>query len=90
MRPEDDKSLYAVVPTRRGNNGPIEWMLPHKDNGDCIYLSAGNFCSIWNHAPAACREFDCRKWWAGFSKAEKLHVMHDLDSAVAQAAKERL
>ena len=39
LRPEDDKELYVVIPTRKGNDGQIEFMLPHKPNGDCYYLS---------------------------------------------------
>jgi Fe-S-cluster containining protein len=41
LRAEDDKELYVVIPTRKGNDGPIEFVLPHKPNGDCYYLAYG-------------------------------------------------
>ena len=41
LRAEDDKEFYVVIPTRKGNDGPIEFVLPHKPNGDCYYLAYG-------------------------------------------------
>jgi hypothetical protein len=83
--------LYVVIPTRKGNDGQIEFMLPHKPNGDCYYLSyvggGRSKCSIWDHAPAACREFDCRKWWASFNPTQQEALLFDhLDSDVVLAA----
>ena len=69
-------------------------MLPHKPNGDCYYLTYGgdgrSECSIWDHAPTACREFDCRKWWASFDPTQQEALLLDyLDSDVALAAMAR-
>ena len=94
LRAEDDKELYVVIPTRKGNDGPIEFVLPHKPNGDCYYLAYGgdgrSECSIWDHAPTACREFDCRKWWASFDPTQQEALLLDyLDSDVALAAMAR-
>ena len=94
LRAEDDKELYVVIPTRKGNDGPIEFVLPHKPNGDCYYPAYGgdgrSECSIWDHAPTACREFDCRKWWASFDPTQQEALLLDyLDSDVALAAMAR-
>jgi Fe-S-cluster containining protein len=35
LRAEDDKELYVVIPSRKGNDGPIEFVLPHKPDGRC-------------------------------------------------------
>ena len=42
-----------------GQNRAIGRVLTRKPNGDCVYLSDSG-CSIHDHAPKTCREFDCR------------------------------
>lgn len=46
------------------NNALTSWMLPKRDNGECIYLTEGR-CSIYQNRPLACRMFDCRKYLVG-------------------------
>jgi hypothetical protein len=92
LGPEDEDWFYIVVPTRKGNDGPVEFMLAHHANGDCYYLT-DNGCAIWDRAPFACREFDCRKWWNGFDERQKIAVMRGGlpdDMACASAAMDRL
>lgn len=83
----DDPAQYYTVPTRKGLDGPIEWMLQHKSNGDCIYLDEHG-CSIHGRAPWSCRQFDCRKWFLSFPEAmQDLLLPDDLDGEVVSAAK---
>lgn len=85
----DDPFAYFVTPTRRGD-GEIQYMLRHKPNGDCVYLGA-NGCSIHDRAPWACRQFDCRRWLAGFPEAmQDMLLPDDLDGAVLAAARSRM
>ena len=77
---------YRTEPTRKGNDGPVELMLAHKPNGDCIYLAADG-CSIHGSAPIACQQFDCRLWVIGFKSAL---AISPLDRDCANAAMERL
>lgn len=87
LRPDDRKDFYKTIPSRKGNNGPLEQMLAHKPNGDCHYLDRRKRrCSIWKDAPLACKEFDCRKWLGNFDVADKLAILHDVDGEVALAA----
>ena len=85
----DDPELYLTVPTKKGNDGPVEWMLAHQVNGDCIYLDKHG-CSIHGKAPWACRQFDCRKWLLGFPEAEWGAMERDIDGDVVRAARARL
>ncbi len=85
----DDPKRYQVVPSRKGD-GEVYWMLAHKPNGDCIYLTDAG-CSIHGRAPYACRKFDCRMWLLGFPEAmQELLTPDDLDGEVVKAAKARL
>jgi Fe-S-cluster containining protein len=90
LDPTEDRQAYVVEPTRKGNDGPTEFMLAHKPNGDCWYLE-GEGCSIHDRAPKACREFDCRKWFSAFTITEQAHVIKSsLDRACAEAAIARM
>ena len=81
---------YLVTPNRKGIDGPVEWMLGHQLNGDCIYLG-NNGCTIHDRAPWACRQFDCRRWLSGFPKAmQELLLPDDIDGAVLAAARKRM
>lgn len=69
---------------------PGGWMLDHEENGDCVYLGESG-CAIWDRAPWACREFDCRRWLQEVPEAmQDLLLPDDLDGDVARAARERL
>ena len=65
------------------------YMLLHKDNMDCIYLG-NDGCTIWDRAPAVCKEFDCRKWFAKFTRAERRRFRKVLDNDVMRAGRDRL
>jgi hypothetical protein len=83
-----------MVPNRKGNDGPMQWMLAKKPNGGCIYLrpfANGEGCAIHDDAPVACKAFDCRAWWRSFTVAQQDMIMADYrDRRVAEAARERL
>ena len=64
-------------------------MLRHKENMDCIYLGE-NGCTIWERAPAMCKEFDCRKMFRKFTRAERRQFRKVLDSDVMRAGRQRL
>jgi Fe-S-cluster containining protein len=86
----DDHTQYYAIPTRKGLDGPLEWMLAHKRNGDCIYLGKDG-CTIHERAPWVCRQFDCRKWFLSFPEAmQELLLPDDLDGEVVKAARARL
>lgn len=86
----DNPEEFHVVPTKKGNDGAIEWMLAHKPNGDCIYLGETG-CTIHGRQPWACRQFDCRAWFLGFPEAlQELLLPDDLDGEVVRAAMARI
>ena len=68
LHPEcgDDIASYQTEPAPADAIGvksygtAARYMLLHKDNMDCIYLG-NDGCTIWDRAPAMCKEFDCRK-----------------------------
>lgn len=60
--------------------------LPHKDNGDCVYLDNGK-CSIYQDRPAVCREYDCRK---SLLLLEGIGLKVNYDDATMRAAQSRL
>ncbi len=61
-------------------------MLAHKPNGDCWYLGDGA-CTIHDEAPLACKRFDCREWFAGFTATEQeMLQLSTLDRDCANAA----
>lgn len=50
------------------------WALQHRADGACTYLSESNQCSIWDHAPAACKSFDCRVQYKKLSRSKRRDV----------------
>ena len=57
--PADYETMECINPV----TGKSAIALKHKPEGGCIYLGSGG-CTIWDRAPAICREFDCRKFYA--------------------------
>ena len=49
-------------------------VLEETDGGDCIYLKDGG-CSVWEHRPAMCRAFDCRRHFQSFTRPERRRLM---------------
>ena len=54
----DDPSSYQTAMCHTPGKAPY-LILDRHANGDCVYLSKEG-CTIWERAPAVCREFDCR------------------------------
>lgn len=49
-------------------------ILDSTENGDCVYLEDGG-CSVWEHRPAMCRAFDCRKHFQSFTRPERRRMV---------------
>ncbi len=45
-----------------------------KRDGHCIYLGPKG-CTIHDRAPAICRIFDCRRWYASKTRAERRRMV---------------
>ena len=80
LQDEDIVADYMTVPHPYLKN---IFMLAHKENGDCIYLSDSG-CSIHDRAPSLCRTADCRSVAIklDFAKAKQLHLAGLLDLKV--------
>lgn len=61
LHPEcgDDPSQYQTERLINPVTGKPALMLAKASNGDCIYLDRTTGCTIHDHAPVICREFDC-------------------------------
>lgn len=83
---QDEIGQYDAIPTLPGL-----WMLRHKPNGDCIYLTETG-CGIHNFAPKACRRFDCRAWYLQFPEDMRSMLDEDdpFDGPSLKAAKARI
>jgi Fe-S-cluster containining protein len=88
LEEDENREPYVVEPTVLCNDGSMRWMLAHKPNGDCWYLGDGG-CTIHDRTPKACREFDCRKWFARFDPTQQ-YAISVLDRACADAARRLL
>lgn len=66
----DDPSKYLTEPAYNPVFDREGLALRHKDDGSCIYLNDKG-CSIHDHAPVVCREFDCRRWYLSIPRAER-------------------
>lgn len=91
----DDVASYQTEPAPSDKIGSMIYgaeprrMLCHKPNMDCIYLGEDG-CTIWDRAPAMCRQFDCRKMFMRFTRAERRQFRNVLDNDVMRAGRERL
>ena len=92
----DDASLYETEPCIDPITGRHTVMLKHKRDGTCIYLGKAG-CTIHDHSPAVCREFDCRRFYRDFymtmPRAERrrlVNVDKKISKAVIEAGKSRL
>ena len=61
----DDPRAYV---TEVSSDGLV--VLPHKDNGDCHYLSESG-CSIHGRAPVVCRRFSCVAHYKGLTSSQQ-------------------
>jgi Fe-S-cluster containining protein len=58
----DVVALYETEPTVNPITGEPAWMLAHKANGDCVYLTeveGVGRCGAYHRRPLICRTFDC-------------------------------
>ena len=67
LHPEcgDNPLQYKTMPVVNPLTGKPGLALQQKPNGDCIYLGETG-CTIHGHAPALCKEFDCRRFYLRF------------------------
>lgn len=72
LHPEsgDKPELYQTVPVTNPLSGRPALMLSKAADGNCIYLGAAG-CTIHDHAPLICREFDCRRLYLKVPRAER-------------------
>jgi Fe-S-cluster containining protein len=70
----DEPALYETVTEIHPLTGRPTLMLARKRNGDCLYLGDTG-CTIHDRAPAICREFDCRRNYLQFSRAERKQLI---------------
>ena len=93
LHPEhgDDPASFEIEPTWNPLTNRPALMLKHKPNGDCIYLGEEG-CTIHDRAPAICREFDCRRFFMKFSRAERRAGVSRglLTKAILDAGRERM
>lgn len=66
----DDPTRYLTEPAYNPVFQREGLALQHKEDGSCIYLGE-NGCSIHDHAPVVCKEFDCRLWYLSVPRAER-------------------
>jgi hypothetical protein len=66
----DDPSMYLTEPAWNPVSQREGYALQHKEDGSCIYLGEKG-CTIHDHAPIICKEFDCRLWYLSIPRAER-------------------
>jgi Fe-S-cluster containining protein len=64
----DDPAAYKTT-ERQTPYGPA-YFLAQRPDGACVYLGAEG-CTIYARRPAVCRAFDCGKWFARHTRAER-------------------
>lgn len=76
LHPElgDDPAQYETEPCQHPLTGEPALMLKHKPEGGCIYLGETG-CTIHGRAPAICQEFDCRRMYLKFPRAERKRLI---------------
>ena len=73
--PEDDAESYVTAQWYRdGISKPPIVILDREPNGNCHYLGEHG-CTIWDRAPHACRQFDCREYFQSHSRNERRDLM---------------
>lgn len=85
----DDPALYEMDRYETPHGEVL--VLKHRPNGDCVYLGADG-CTIHDHAPAICRVFDCRGFFAMRSRNERRVLSRGSETtrAIFAAGRERL
>lgn len=93
LHPEmgDDPSTYETMQVTNPLTGSPSFALKHKPEGGCFYLGPDG-CTIHDRAPAICREFDCRKLFQRFTRAERRRAVRSgwADKSVFDAGRKRL
>lgn len=64
--PEEYDCEVVVNPITRK---PV-FALRRNEKNECVYLGPDG-CTIHDRAPTICREFDCRRFFLGFSRTER-------------------
>lgn len=68
----DDVASYRCAPSPMLEGERLA--LASKPNGECIYLD-DHGCTIHDRAPLLCRLFDCRRFFARYSRAERRQLV---------------
>lgn len=93
LHPEcgDIVASYRTMPARNPLTGREGLALQHKPEGGCIYLGEAG-CTIHDRSPAICREFDCRRFYLGFTRPERRRLLRSgvIHKDVLDAGKARL
>lgn len=69
-RTRDDPSLYDTEPFLNPITLESELVLKHKPDGTCVHLGEGG-CTVHDHAPSVCQEFDCRRFYQATPRNER-------------------
>jgi Fe-S-cluster containining protein len=65
-------------------------VLDRKPNGDCVYLGESG-CTIHDHCPVTCQEFDCRGWFLKFDRKTRRRLSRNpLQRTIFTAGRKRL
>jgi len=64
----DDMTLEHYVVELGGHTVRI---LKQRKDGVCLYLDETKGCTIYDRAPAICREFDCRAYFLTLTRSER-------------------
>lgn len=85
----DDVASYRCAPSPGLKDGRLA--LASKPNGDCVYLD-DHGCSIHDRAPLLCRLFDCRRFFARHSRAERRQLVKSgmVDAQLFEQGRRRL
>lgn len=88
LLPTEDLTQYETEPHPFFKG---DYMLAHKQNGDCVYLESSG-CSIHDRRPQMCRDMDCRgiAKHMTYTNARKLHKQRGLPLAVWRKGRQLL
>lgn len=67
LTPRDRRTDYVTIETVNPLNGEPAFRLPHKDNGECVYLGPRG-CEIYDSRPEMCRAYDCGAHFRSMSR----------------------
>ncbi len=78
--------VFDAVPPDGADPAYAVYLLGRREDGACVHLGDDNRCTIYEHRPSACRDFDCRgddriepqargpAWCGADNKADKIEA----------------